>query len=119
MAEQKTEKKDKEEKVKSKPTEVIEKRKIPDNVIFVGKKPFMSYVNAVSYQLRENKQIEICARGKSISMAVDIAETLVKRFMKGQIEKGEITINSEAFDSREGNGRKVNVSTIKIILKKI
>jgi DNA-binding protein len=93
------------------------KQKIPDNVIFVGKKPFMSYIQAAQYQLKENPTIEICARGKNISRAVDIAEVLEKRFMKGEIEKVEIKTDSEMFESKESNGKKISVSTIKIILK--
>lgn len=95
-----------------------QKQKIADNLIFIGKKPFMSYVQAAQYQLRDNDTIEICARGKSISKAVDIAEVLTERFMKNQIEKVSITTSSEAFDSKEGNGKKISVSAIKIVLKK-
>ena len=94
------------------------KQKLQDNLIFVGSKPFMNYINAAQYQLKENDTIEICARGKSISKAVDIAEVLTERFMKGQIEKLSITTSSEAFDSKEGNGKKISVSAIKIVLKK-
>lgn len=94
------------------------KQKIADNLIFVGKKPFMNYINSSQYILREHDTIEICARGKSISKAVDIAEVLTERFMKNQIEKVSITTSSEAFDSKEGNGKKISVSAIKIVLKK-
>ena len=75
-----------------------EKQKLPDNLVFVGKKPFMNYINSSQYILREHDTIEICARGKSISKAVDIAEVLTERFMKNQIEKVSITTSSEAFD---------------------
>ena len=93
-------------------------KKIPKNVLLIGKKPFMNYVNAAQYQLKNNKEIIICARGKTILKAVDIAEVLEKKFMKGEIEKVEITNNSELFDSRKNEGKKVTVSTIKIILKR-
>jgi archaea-specific DNA-binding protein len=98
--------------------EIEQKTKIPDNVIFVGKKPFMSYVNAASYILREHDKIEINARGKSISTAVDLAEVLEKRFMKGKLEKVEISTDSEVFDSKKIEGRKITVSNIKIVLRK-
>jgi len=96
----------------------IKKNNIPKNVIFIGKKPFMNYVNAAQIQLKENETIEICARGKSISRAVDISEVLEKKFMKDQIEKVEIITDSESFDSKEKEGKKINVSTIKIVLKR-
>ena len=90
-----------EEKKETKP-----KQKILDNIIFIGKKPFMNYIHSAQIIFRNNNIVEICARGKSISRAVDIAEVLEKRLMKDQIEKVEITTNSESFDSREGNGKK-------------
>lgn len=95
-----------------------EKNKLPDNLIFVGKKPFMVYVQSCQYILQGHDTLEICARGKSISRAVDIAEVLLNRFMKDQLEKIEITTNSESFDSKEGNNKKISVSTIKIVLRK-
>jgi len=94
-----------------------EKRQL-GNVIFVGNKPFMNYVNAAQYQLKENETIEVCARGRNISRAVDIVEVLEKRHMKGQVEKVEITTNSESFDSKEKPGKKISVSSIKIVLRK-
>lgn len=103
----------------SEPEKLKTKNPIAENLIFVGNKPFMNYVNAAQYQLKQNETIEICARGKNISRAVDMVEVLEKRFMKGQIQKVEITTDSEMFESKEGNGKKISVSTIKIVIKKI
>ena len=46
-----------------------------DNIIFVGKKPAMSYVMAVVTQFSSGAdEVHIRARGRAISRAVDVAE---------------------------------------------
>ena len=90
-----------------------------DNVVFIGGKPFMNYVTGVVMQFTTKgaKEVAIKARGKFISRAVDVAEVCRKRFLKEQgIDLKEIKIDSEEFENKEG--RKVNVSTIDIILIK-
>jgi len=90
-----------------------------DNVVFIGGKPFMNYVTGVVMQFTTKgaKEVAIKARGKFISRAVDVAEVCRKRFLKEQgIDLKEIKIDSEEFENKEG--RKVNVSTIDIILVK-
>ena len=90
-----------------------------DNVVFIGGKPFMNYVTGVVMQFTTKgaKEVVIKARGKFISRAVDVAEVCRKRFLKEQnIDLKEIKIDSEEFENKEG--RKVNVSTIDIILAK-
>ena len=90
-----------------------------DNIIFIGQKPFMNYVNAVITQLKTNKEAEVIvrARGKFISRAVDVTEVATKRFLKEEgIKAKDIKINSEEFENKEG--KKVNVSTIDIILSR-
>ena len=66
---------------------MIEEIKKDDNIIFIGMKPFMNYVNGVIMQFsrKENKEVIIKARGKFISRAVDIAEVTLKRFLKDKI----------------------------------
>lgn len=90
-----------------------------ENTIFIGGKPFMNYVTGVVMQFTTKgaKEVAIKARGKFISRAVDVAEVSTKRFLKehGIVVK-DIKINSEEFDNKEG--RRVNVSTIDIILVK-
>jgi DNA-binding protein len=90
-----------------------------DNVVFIGGKPFMNYVTGVVMQFTTKgaKEVAIKARGKFISRAVDVAEVCRKRFLKEQgVDLKEIKIDSEEFENKEG--RKVNVSTIDIILIK-
>jgi len=93
--------------------------KSEENTIFVGGKPFMNYVTAVVMQFTAKgaKEVAVKARGKFISRAVDIAEVCRKRFLKDHnIEVKNIKIDSEELDNKEG--RKVNVSTIEIVLAK-
>jgi DNA-binding protein len=98
--------------------EVTEKRerRAVDNVIFVGKKPAMSYVLAVITQFTDGlKEVHIKARGRSISRAVDVAEIVKNRFI-GDVKINSIDIGTEERELEEGN--KINVSTIDIVLLK-
>ncbi len=90
-----------------------------DNVIFIGEKPFMNYITSVvtQFKTKNQKEVIIRARGKFISRAVDVAEFSAKRFLKEEnIKIKEVKINSEEFENKEG--KKVNVSTIDIVLEK-
>ena len=94
------------------------KNKNSDNTIFVGGKPLMNYVTGVVMQFTTQKatEVKISSRGKFISKAVDVAEVSRKKFLKEiprSIEK--IEIDSQEF---EKDKKKINVSTIDIILKK-
>ena len=91
------------------------KTKKKDNVIFVGKKPTMSYVLAVITQFSDgNNEVYIKARGRSISRAVDVAEVVKNKFM--QDIKREIAIDTE--EIQDENKNMLNVSTINIMLQK-
>ena len=60
-----------------------------ENVVFIGKKPAMSYVLAIITQFNNGlKDVHIKARGKAISRAVDVAEIIRNKFM------GDVKINS-------------------------
>ncbi len=85
-------------------------------VVYVGQKPIMNYVLATLTQLNEGAdKIIIKARGRAISRAVDVAEIVRNRFMPNlKLEK--ISIDTEELESEQG--RKVNVSTIEIVLSK-
>jgi len=94
-------------------------RKQDDNIIFVGGKPFMNYVTGVVMQFTTKGAAEVIvkARGKFIARAVDVVEVCKKRFLKDQdIKVKDIKIDSEEFENKEG--RRVNVSTIDIVLTK-
>ena len=89
----------------------------PDsNIVFVGKKPAMSYVLACVTQFNEGKkEVVLKARGRAISHAVDIAEIVRRKFVSDSNIKG-IAIGTEQMDSE--SGEKLNVSTIEITLSK-
>jgi DNA-binding protein len=92
------------------------KGKVRDNVIFVGKKPTMSYVLAVITQFTNGeKVVHIKSRGRSISRAVDVSEIVKNRFL-GDVKVKEITIGTEERSVEDGN--KINVSTMDIVLTK-
>ena len=90
------------------------------NKVYIGDKPFMNYVTSVTmmFTTTKFKEVEIVARGKFISRAVDIALVSRDRFLEGaNIEITDINISSEEFESKEG--KQVRVSAISIIMKKV
>ena len=86
-----------------------------DNVIFIDKKPTMSYVMAVMTQFTGgNNEVQIRARGRSISTAVDVAEAVRNKFLSDL--KRNINIGTD--EVKDKQNRKLNVSTISITLNK-
>ena len=96
---------------------ITNKKRSEDNVIFVGKKPPMSYVLAVVTQFNTggSDEIVIKARGRSISTAVDTAEIVRNRFITDATIK-EIKIGTESVTNEDG--RTSNISSIEICLQK-
>jgi len=75
----------------------------------------MNYCLAVLTSLQHGGgTVELKARGRAISTAVDVAEVTRNRFM-GDLTVEKILIGSEELESE---GRKRNVSTMTIFLKK-
>jgi DNA-binding protein len=93
-----------------------EERRTDENVIYVGRKPTMSYVLAVvtQFQSSGSDEVVIKARGRSISTAVDTAEIVRNRFIKDAKLK-DIKIGTESITNEE-EGRTSNVSSIEITL---
>ena len=80
-----------------------------DNVVFVGKKPTMSYVLAVITQFSDgNNEVFVKARGRSISTAIDVVEVTKKKFM--QDLKCDIETDTEVITDERN--QKINVSTL-------
>jgi DNA-binding protein len=80
-----------------------------DNVVFVGKKPTMSYVLAVITQFSEgNSEVFVKARGRSISTAIDVVEVTKKKFMHDL--KSEIETDTEVITDERN--QRINVSTL-------
>jgi len=78
------------------------------NEVRVGKKPVMNYVLATLTLLNQGvDRIEIKARGRAISKAVDTVEIVRNRFLPGQV-----TVTS-------ADGRQSRISTIDIVLERV
>ncbi len=87
-----------------------------EGVVYVGQKPVMNYVLATLTQFNEGaERVVLKARGKAISRAVDVAEIVRNRFLPN-VDVESIKIDTEELESEQG--RKVNVSTIEIVLAK-
>ncbi len=94
-----------------------EEKRTDENVIYVGKKPPMSYVLAVVTQFNSGSaEVVIKARGRSISTAVDTAEIVRNRFVT-DAELIDVKIGTEVITNEE-EGRTSNVSSIEICLTK-
>jgi DNA-binding protein len=87
-----------------------------DNTVYVGSKPTMNYVLAVTTQFNSNsKEVILKARGRSISRAVDVAEIVRRRF-NTDAKVSDIRISTEEIKTEEGGQKRV--SSIEITLKK-
>ncbi len=88
------------------------------NIVYIGRKPPMSYVMAIitSFTGSDTEEVTLKARGRAISTAVDAAEITRRRFMK-ELNVGKITLGTEEIQQEEGGTR--NVSTMEITLTHI
>jgi DNA-binding protein len=86
------------------------------NIVYIGSKPILNYCTAVLTSLQgDNSTVEVKARGRAISSAVDVVEVTRNRFLSNLVVES-IEIGTEELEGHEG--RKRNVSTISIVLKK-
>lgn len=83
-----------------------------NNVVFIGQKSTMDYVQATLTRLSNYHFVTITARGKRITLAVDVSQMIVKRMNKVGYEISEVRIGSDTMESEDGKIR--NVSTIEI-----
>jgi len=91
-------------------------RKVEGNVVFMGKKPIMNYVIAcLTFFNSGENEVSVKARGRAISRAVDTIELLRRSFVK-DLGLLDIKLGTEEMTSPEG--RRSNVSTIEITVKK-
>ena len=86
------------------------------NVVYIGRKPVMSYVLAVMTHLNrlDAKEVVLKARGSAITTAVDTVEVTRRRFME-TLQVDKIDVGTEELTQQDG--RKRAVSTIEITLK--
>ena len=86
----------------------------PDNVIYIGRKPVMSYCMAIMATMRGgNSEVILKARGRAISKAVDVAEVVRNQYLTN-LKVKEISIGTEQVESEEGGQR--NISNMSIAL---
>ena len=82
--------------------------------IYIGSKPVINYVTALVTALQRAPTVNVMARGRAISSAVDVVEVCKRSFLK-DLEVEEILIGTEQM----GDGDELrNVSTIQIRLNK-
>ncbi len=82
--------------------------------IYIGSKPVINYVTAVVTAFQRNPTVNVMARGRAISSAVDVVEVCKCSFIK-DLEVEEILIGTEQMS--DGDDLR-NVSTIQIRLNK-
>ena len=87
------------------------------NTIYVGKKRVMNYVLACMTVLQDGSDVvTLKARGRSISIAVDVAQILTRRFAQ-DVKVKNISISTEQVPNAETNDTS-NVSSIVIEMGK-
>ena len=82
--------------------------------IYIGSKPVINYVTALVTAFQRNPTVNVMARGRAISSAVDVVEVCKRSFLK-ELCIEDIKIGTEQM----GDGGELrNVSTINIKLNK-
>ena len=89
-------------------------RRMNENTVYVGSKPVMTYVMAIISAMKDQDEVSVKARGRSISTAVDAAEVTRNRYLNDL--ESTVTIGTEEMEQDGGGTR--NVSTIAITLSK-
>jgi DNA-binding protein len=84
----------------------------PPNIVFIGKKPVLTYLNATLTLLANEPVVTIKARGRSMITAVDVSQMIVKRMSAMGYKVSGVRIFSERLQSKDGKER--NVSNIEI-----
>ena len=86
-----------------------------EDVIFIGKKPLMTYVTSTIVQLATKTNVVIKARGLTTAIAIDVAQVVIKK-TKPAFEIDSVLIGSESLVAADGRNR--DVSTIDISIKR-
>ena len=87
--------------------------KITEN-IYIGSKPVLNYVTAIITAFQRSPSVNVLARGRAISSAVDVVEVTKRSFLKNMAVQ-DIKIGTEKMGDI---GDLRNVSTIHIKLEK-
>lgn len=88
------------------------------NAVLIGRKPVMNYVLACITLFHGGAEtVNVKARGRAISRAVDVVEIVKRRFLP-DVSVKNIGIGTEQMTPDEEGGRTTNVSSIEITLAK-
>jgi len=96
----------------------VKKEKAKDeDVVYIGRKPVMSYVLAAVTQFNtgNSNKVVLKARGRAISKAVDVSEIVRNKFVQ-ELKVDEIQIGTE--EVKREDGTTSNVSSIEIYMSK-
>lgn len=86
------------------------------NSVLIGKKPVMNYVLAcITFFHGGAKEVNIKARGKAISRAIDVVEVVRRRFLP-DVKVAKINIGTDQLSAKEEGNGPSNISTIEITL---
>jgi DNA-binding protein len=86
-----------------------------NNAVLIGRKPVMNYVLACITLFHGGaEEVNVKARGRAISRAVDVVEIARRRFLP-DVKVQKINIGTESLQLEGGNAS-TNVSTIEITL---
>jgi archaea-specific DNA-binding protein len=85
-------------------------------IIYIGSKPILNYVTAIATALQRSSggTVNVKARGRAISSAVDVIEVTRNRFIN-DLNIEDISIGT---DRVEGENGERNISTIEIIISR-
>ena len=86
--------------------------------MLVGTKPVMNYVLACITLFHGGaKEVNVKARGRSISRAIDVVEVVRRRFLP-DVKVKSVGIGTDRFAPREEGNQQTNVSTIEITIER-
>ena len=86
------------------------------NSVLIGRKPAMNYVLACITLFHGGaKEVNVKARGRAISRAVDVVEIVRRRFLP-DVKIKTVDIGTQQVAPTEEGGTPTNVSTIEITL---
>jgi DNA-binding protein len=88
------------------------------NAVLIGKKPVMNYVLACITLFHSGaKEVNVKARGKAITRAIDVVEVVRRRFLP-DVKIKRIGIGTDQLAPQDEGTGFTNVSTIEITLER-
>jgi len=93
----------------------MEKNKIPDDVVLVGSKPYLTYINSVHMIFEKFDIVKIMARGQSIPNQIKMVNKLLKNYNNQNIKIDKIEIEDNKLIKED---KEISVPSLIITLKK-